>query len=96
MPDRLQLTLGTKLERNDFSGFEVQPSARVAWTLNDRNTIWAAISRAVRSPARFDSDSTLGVVGLGNKSCDPEKVIAYELGYRVRPADRVSFSVAGF
>lgn len=100
LPDKLTLTLGTKLEHNDFSGFEVQPSARLAWTPDDWQTFWAAISRAVRAPSRIDSD--LEVPGnppfqlVGDNEFDSEKELAYEAGYRVRPVDRVSLSVSSF
>src|SRR6267154_1854284 len=43
IPEHLKLTLGTKLEHNDFSGFEVQPNGRIAWTPDERQTIWGAI-----------------------------------------------------
>jgi iron complex outermembrane recepter protein len=56
--ERLKLTLGSKFEYNDYTGFEVQPSARLLWTLNDRQSIWASVSRAVRTPSRVDSDMT--------------------------------------
>ena len=100
VPDDLELTLGTKLEHNDFSGFEVQPSARLAWTPAERHTFWAAVSRAVRSPSRFDSD--LRIPGnppfqiFGDKDFESETVLAYEAGYRVRPVDRLNFSLATF
>jgi iron complex outermembrane receptor protein len=100
VPDYLQLTLGTKLEHNDFSGFEVQPSARLAWTPAERHTVWAAISRAVRSPSRIDSD--VRVPGnppfqiVGDKNFESETVLAYEAGYRVRPLDRLNLSLASF
>src|SRR5450756_1218714 len=48
--DRLNLTLGTKLEHNDYSGFEYEPSARLAWLITPKQTAWLAVSRAVRSP----------------------------------------------
>lgn len=51
---RLRLTLGSKFEHNDYTGFEAQPNARLLWTPDERHTIWAAISRAVRTPARFE------------------------------------------
>jgi len=54
--DRLRLTLGTKIEHNDYTGVEVQPSGRVAWTLTQRQMLWGAISRAVRTPSRIDRD----------------------------------------
>ena len=100
LPDRLQLTLGTKLEHNDFSGFEVQPSARLAWTPAERHTVWAAISRAVRSPSRVDSDLELPgappFLISRNPNFESETVMAYEAGYRVQPADRLSLSLASF
>ena len=100
VPDRLKLTLGTKLEHNDFSGFEVQPSARLAWTPDERQTVWAAVSRAVRSPSRIDSDfyipGTPPYLLAGGTNFDSEKLIAYELGYRMKPLDRLSCSVSAF
>jgi iron complex outermembrane receptor protein len=51
-PSRLFLTVGTKLEHNDFTGFDLSPSVRLAWTPNLRNTFWAAASRANRTPSR--------------------------------------------
>jgi len=103
LPDHLRLTLGTKLEHNDYSGIEVQPSARIAWTQEEHQTIWAAISRAVRSPSRIDRDlyapsSTPTLLGglAGGPDFTSESVIAYELGYRIRPFDRLTLSLAGF
>lgn len=100
IPNHLQLTLGTKLEHNDFSGLEAQPSARLAWTPADRHTIWAAISRAVRSPSRIDSDvefpGTPPFQLVGDKNFQSETVLAYEAGYRVRPLDEATLSLATF
>lgn len=55
--DELALYVGSKFEHNDFTGVEIQPSARIIWTPDDRNSIWASVSRAVRTPARFDDGS---------------------------------------
>jgi len=52
--DLLRLTLGSKFERNDYSGFEIQPNVRLLWTPRERHTVWAAVSRAVRTPSRAD------------------------------------------
>ncbi len=62
--DHLWFTIGSKLEHNDFTGFEVQPNARLMWSPNAQHKIWAAISRAVRTPTRaeHDVDTTLGVI----------------------------------
>ena len=53
--DRLRLTLGSKFEHNDYTGFEIQPNARFLWTPHERHTAWGAISRAVRTPSRADN-----------------------------------------
>jgi len=49
--NRLQITLGSKFERNEFTGFEIEPNARLLWTLTPNQSIWTAVSRAVRTPA---------------------------------------------
>jgi iron complex outermembrane receptor protein len=104
VPERLKLILGSKLEHNVYSGFEVQPTARIAWTPDRQQMTWAAISRAVRSPSRIDVDYHIpgvdiepGTPGVdGGPDFDSEKVIAYELGYRVQPAAAVALSLAAF
>jgi len=100
VPDCLKFTLGSKLEHNDYSGFEVQPSGRLAWTPDNWQTLWAAVSRAVRSPSRVDRDlflpATPPFVVAGGSDFDSEKLVAYELGYRVRPLENLTVSLAGF
>lgn len=91
MPEKLKLTVGSKYLNNVFSGSEFQPSARAAWILNNRHTLWAAVSRAVRIPTRFDYD-----LAGGRKNFSSEKITAYEVGYRVRPVDRLSLSLSVF
>ena len=56
MRDKLTLTAGTKLEHNNFSGFDYQPSVRLLWTPTPRQSFWAAVTRAVRTPSRLDQD----------------------------------------
>jgi iron complex outermembrane receptor protein len=90
-----KLTVGTKLEQNDFSGVEVQPAVRVAWNPAGKQMAWAAISRAVRSPTRFDTDIVTGPT-RGNPEFDAENVTAYEIGYRITPTDTLSLSLAAF
>ncbi|MEZ5635093.1 TonB-dependent receptor [Nitrosomonas sp.] len=58
LPERLTLTIGTRLDHNDFSGLEVQPNARLMWTPNSSNSVWMSISRAVRIPSRAEQDVT--------------------------------------
>ena len=83
---RLRLTLGTKLEHNDYSGTEWQPNARIAWVQDVNNTFWSAVSRAVRSPSRLESDISAPPFVTGNPDFDSEKLVAYEAGYRSRVA----------
>ncbi len=105
LSDALRLTLGTKLEHNDFSGFEVQPSVRLAWDIAPRQSAWAAVSRAVRVPTRLERDIAIEVtppgtnprgVLLGNDDFEAEELIAYELGYRWQPLDALALDLALF
>jgi len=106
--DNLRLTLGTKLEHNDFSGVEYQPSARLAWTMSTSQTLWGAVSRAVRTPARGEDDVLLRlapppaadpgipVYAEGNHHYDSEELVAWELGYRLNYNRVWSVDVAVF
>jgi iron complex outermembrane recepter protein len=101
--DRLRLTLGTKIEHNDYTGVEFQPSGRMAWTLTPRHMLWGAISRAVRTPSRIDRDLFVPVSQdsplfflAGGPNFVSEDVRAYELGYRSEPHDRLSVAAATF
>ncbi|MCP4689320.1 MAG: TonB-dependent receptor, partial [Desulfobacterales bacterium] len=62
--DALRLILGIKLEHNDYTGFEIQPNARLLWTPGERAVLWASISRAMRTPSRSDHDLWLNPVTL--------------------------------
>ncbi|MEW6267816.1 MAG: TonB-dependent receptor [Thermodesulfobacteriota bacterium] len=103
--DGLRLTVGSKFEHNDYSGFEVQPNVRLLWLADSRQSVWGAISRAVRTPSRVEHDLLLLSSGVfadriaalvGDSSFDSEKVIAYELGYRVQAAASVFVGVSAF
>lgn len=52
--DAVLFTVGSKLEHNDYTGFEVQPSASVMWTPSMGHKLWASVSRAVRTPSRSE------------------------------------------
>lgn len=110
VPDRLQLTLGTRVEHNNYTGVEVQPDGRLLWTPTSHQTIWGAVSRAVRTPSAADEfirlnqvvpAGTLGPVTVpvtvyGNQNAHSESVIAYQLGYRVEPCKNLSLDLATF
>jgi iron complex outermembrane receptor protein len=93
--DGVKVTVGTKFEYNDFSGMEIQPSARLAWFASSRNMVWAAASRAVRSPSRVDSDIVTRSF-QGDPDFRAETVVAWELGYRVRAGNNATASVTAF
>ncbi len=59
IPEHLRLTLGVRLDHNDFTGLEIQPNSRLMWTPDSRNSLWAAVSRAVRTPSRAENDVLL-------------------------------------
>jgi iron complex outermembrane recepter protein len=104
--DRIRLSVGLKAERNQYTGFELQPSARATWTPARRHALWAAVTRAVRTPSRIERDLELTVATsttapvfarlIGNDGFGSEEVVAYESGYRVRPADQLSLELAAF
>ncbi len=54
--DLFRLTLGSKFEHNDFTGYEVQPSGRLLFTPHKHHTFWTAVSQAVRTPSQADRD----------------------------------------
>jgi iron complex outermembrane receptor protein len=101
----VRVTLGTKLEHNDFSGVETQPSVRTAWSPNPRHTAWLAASRAVRVPTRLERDIAIDATNplgnpvfrlLGNRSFEAEELIAYEAGYRWQALTSLSLDLALF
>jgi iron complex outermembrane receptor protein len=97
IPDRLKLTLGAKFESNDYTGDELQPSGRLSFILNERNTVWGAVSQSVRITNRLDHDITFFSGALaGNDGFKSEQVIAYEFGYRSILGDSVSLDLALF
>jgi iron complex outermembrane receptor protein len=96
----LKLILGLKVEDDPYSGVSVLPQARLTWTPRSSLMLWAAASRAIRSPTPFDTDvrEYAGPVLFlqGNPNFESEKLTAYELGLRAQPAKQLSFSVSGF
>lgn len=100
----LRLTLGSKLEHNDFTGWEVQPGARLLWTPATNQSAWASVTRAVRTPSRAEDDVRVNTVVapgaaaalFGDRRVRSERLIAYELGYRVQPLENVSVDVTAF
>ena len=99
LQNRLRLQMGSKFEHNDFTGFEIQPSLRASWAIHSDEYLWGAVSRAVRTPTRFDTESTVNVLGLtlaGNPNFESEDLTAIEVGYRSKLTQRLSADVATF
>ena len=111
LAERLQLTVGVKVEHNEFTGVEWQPSARMRWTPTKGSTLWASVARAVRTPSiiedsarltsyieprAFTNGLPLFVNSAGNPNLNAERLIAYELGYRAQVSPRLSFDASVF
>jgi iron complex outermembrane recepter protein len=95
---RTQLTLGLKAEDDPYSGLSLVPNARLSWQATPNALLWAAASRAVRTPTPFDEDviekqGTLTFLA-GNPDFRREKLTAYEAGWRAQVATRATVSVS--
>lgn len=94
------LTLGSKIEHNDYTGFEVEPGGRLQWNVTPDHMVWTAVSRAVRMPSRIDRDlsqpSAPPAIFSGGSDFQSENVIAYELGWRAQLAANLIVSVSTF
>ena len=62
--ENLSLTVGSKVEHNDYTGYEFEPSLRLQWQAAGARPCWAAVSRAVRAPSRIDRDLFAGTGAL--------------------------------
>ncbi len=108
--ERLHFLTGVRLDHYNYSGLEVQPTFRALYSIGKDQELWAAISKAVRSPSRYNRDA-VWVVGaasvrnearpivtayVGNDDFKSEKLWAYELGYRWRVNQKVTVDATGF
>lgn len=98
--DDLHLTLGARLERNDYTGNEFLPTGRLAWKVADDHLLWGAATRTVRAPARLDRDSFVPgnppFLLVGGPDVRSEVAKVYAIGYRGRPSARTSLSATVF
>jgi iron complex outermembrane receptor protein len=97
----LALTFGSKVEHNDYTGFEFEPTVRLQWTWRPNQTLWSAISRAARTPSRIDRDLAepappAQLILRGGSTYGSEYVTAYELGYRGAISSRMTGSLSAF
>ncbi|MCU1337804.1 MAG: ligand-gated TonB-dependent outer rane channel [Bryobacterales bacterium] len=108
LANSLFLTLGSKLEHNDYTGLEYEPGAQLVWTLSERHTLWTSASRAIRQPNRVDFGGrfNVGVAAIndipavltlsGNSAIKAEQLFDYEAGYRGQIHPRLGFGLATF
>jgi iron complex outermembrane recepter protein len=109
LKNELWVTLGSKFEFNDYTGLEVQPTIRPVWQFSKNQTLWGSISRAVRTPSRFERDGRLdqfvssGPGGVpvvaalfGNRDMQSEELISFEMGYRSTPTKWITFDLSTF
>jgi iron complex outermembrane recepter protein len=100
MSERVLLTLGAKMESNVYTGWEFLPSARLAWTPSDMQLGWAALSRAVRAPARLDREFFFPgkppFIIIGGPDFQSEVANVLELGWRAQPTPTLSYSTTVF
>ncbi len=107
--ERLRLTLGSKIEYNDHTRFEIQPNARLLWKPDDSHSAWLSVARAVRTPSRVENDASVlmaiipppamgplpvAVVFYGSDDFDSEKLTAYELGSRMQATEHLALDAA--
>jgi iron complex outermembrane recepter protein len=109
LPDKLRLIVGSKFEHNPYTGFEYQPQIRAVWTPVKQQTLWAAVSRAVRTPDRLDEDILSRNMQInpsppppefllfsGNPAVKSEVLIAFEVGYRYEWKQKFSVDATAF
>jgi iron complex outermembrane receptor protein len=92
----LTLTMGAKYDHNDYTGNEVQPSGRLLWKVDSKNSLWWSVSRAVREPSILDDETESPGNVAGNMNLKSVELIAYEMGYRVQPMQDLSIDIAAF
>jgi iron complex outermembrane receptor protein len=109
---RYRISLGSRFEHDEYNNWEIQPSLRALWSPSEQHKVWAAISRAARTPSRVDRDMSVELSLLidlpdrgptpteldfhGDKDFKTETLLAYELGYRVQSGRTTSIDIALF
>lgn len=112
IPNRLRLTVGSKVEHNDYTGWELQPSARLSFNITTNQTAWLSASRAISTPSRAEDNirinqrvipAAFSPTGadtvlslLGSPEMDSKELIGFELGYRLQAHERFTTDIATF
>ncbi|MFP6626417.1 MAG: TonB-dependent receptor [Deltaproteobacteria bacterium] len=93
---RTELTLGTKVENNTFSGTNLQPSIRIVQRIDTDSILWGAISRAVNTPSFGDMFLTVPPTFVTDGNAGNTIMLSYEAGYRGKLGTRASYDLAAF
>ena len=103
LKNRLALTVGSKFEETNFGGFDAQPSLRILWAPNEKQSYWASVSRAVSTPSRIEEGFVLQGVSpalvlqvLGNPNFKNEQMLGYEAGFRELITKKFYVDIAAF
>lgn len=108
LPERWRLSLGARLERNDYTGIVFQPNLRLLWTPDAQNSVWLSLARAVRTPSRIERGGAAyvqiaqpglpspNIVQLVSRALEDEHVNALDLGWRHRFSAGTSLDLAAF
>jgi iron complex outermembrane receptor protein len=104
--DSLRFWIGTKVEHNDYTDWEVQPSARLSWALSPDQRLWAAYSHAVKTPTQADRDLRLNFAVIPptptllsvrpGSNLHSSSVDAFEIGYRFKHNDQFQLDLSVF
>jgi iron complex outermembrane receptor protein len=107
--DRVHLILGTQFQHDSQFGAGIQPSVRLMWNVRPRQRLWAAASRAIRTPSladrfiRVDYPPQPTPIGLplfatviGNPDVGNETFADLEAGYRIEAGASASIDATAF
>lgn len=99
----INLTLGAKLQQNNYSGFDILPSGHLLWSPNDKQSLWAGITRSVTTPSDIEENFLLQgatpsftIQVIGDHHFKSEDVLGYELGYRRTVNPHLFFDASAF
>ena len=108
IPDHLLASAGLRVDYDTNTHFEFQPSFRLLFTPNSRQSLWFALSRAARVPNRTDRDMNVNdgaawLSGLpmnitiqGSHAVHSEIERSIEAGYRLQSGQRWSLDTSIF
>ena len=100
IPDKIRLVAGLKVEHYTYSDFQFQPNLRLSWTIKEGQTVWHAVSRAVKNPSRLDREFYLSIFPgfpfIVGHEAKPEYLTAYELGWHSQATTALSFSLSSY